>query len=92
MWLCGCKCAAQCLVRTTPPRGYLIVLFIGLWPHSFHKIMYVLIQHLSGIRVYFKGGRGGGAFAPTGNLVAAPRKHTTVIIILLLLLKREREM
>jgi hypothetical protein len=40
---CGCVvagCAAQCLVRTTPPRDYPTVVFIGLWPHSFHKIMY----------------------------------------------------
>ena len=34
-------CAAQCLTRTTPPRDYPTVLFIVLWPHSFHKIMYL---------------------------------------------------
>ena len=30
-----------CMTRTTPPRDYPTVLFIGLWPHSFHKIMYL---------------------------------------------------
>ena len=36
--------AALCLVRTAPPREYPTLLFIGLtclWPHSFHKIMYL---------------------------------------------------
>ena len=37
----ACRCAALCLVRATPPREYPIELFIGLWPHSFHKIMYL---------------------------------------------------
>ena len=44
MWPCVCRCSAQCLVRTAPPREYPRVLFIGLtrlWPHSFHKIMYL---------------------------------------------------
>ena len=38
---CGCRCAAQCLVRATPPREHPTGLFINLWPHSFHKIIYV---------------------------------------------------
>ena len=45
---CDCRCAhaAQCLVpalATSPIKGiiYPTVLFIGLWPHSFHKIMYI---------------------------------------------------
>ena len=37
----GTRCAALCLVRATPPRRYPTGLFIGLWPHSFHKIMYL---------------------------------------------------
>ena len=37
---CGCRCAAVCLVRATPPGEYPTLLFIGLWSHSFHKIMY----------------------------------------------------
>ena len=38
---CGCRCVAQCQVRATPPRDYPTVLFIGLWPHNFHRIMYL---------------------------------------------------
>ena len=35
----GCVVAGvlQCLARTTPPRDYPTVLFIGLWPYSFTK-------------------------------------------------------
>ena len=39
-WLCGCRCAAPCLPHHVP-RDYPAVLFTGLWPHSFHKIMYL---------------------------------------------------
>ena len=35
------RATVQCLVRTIPPRECPTVLFIGLWPHSFHKIMYL---------------------------------------------------
>ena len=38
MWLCGCSCAAQTLVKTTPPREHRLT---HLWPHGFHKIMYL---------------------------------------------------
>ena len=38
MWLCGCSCAAQILVKTTPPRGHRLT---HLWPHGLHKIMYL---------------------------------------------------
>ena len=31
----------HCLVRATSPREYPTVLLVGLWPHSFCKIMYL---------------------------------------------------
>ena len=31
MWLCGCRCVAQCLIKTTPPGDYPAVIFIGLY-------------------------------------------------------------
>ena len=48
----GCVVAMCCTVsgQTGPPREYPTVLFIDLTHlHIFHKIMYVLVQHLSSI-------------------------------------------
>ena len=39
VWLQVCSTVSGRPVRATPPREYPTVLFIGLWPHSFHKIM-----------------------------------------------------
>ena len=36
---CGCVVAG--VLSDYQPRDYPTVLFIGLWPHSFHKIMYL---------------------------------------------------
>ena len=93
---CGCVVASvlhsACLVRTTPPRGYIpysiIHRLVATQFSQNHVRTYTAFVWYQGL---FQGGGGGGAFAHPGNLVAAPRKHTTVIIILLLLLKRERE-